>query len=327
VTTGRVTTEDVVRLCCKRREEIGPDRIVLGGRFGEEEERLSFSRLDRFTAAGGKWVDTAYSYAEGRSQEVIGRWLRANPGGIAVANKVGHPTAEGVLSLSAPRLRHEIDESCQRLGVSAVDILFLHRDDPSRPVEELAETLLDLREAGFARRVGVSNWNAGRLEQLAAAFSKHHEIPVVSYQLSLAVPVRPVWPGTLHADRAILDVVRSYCLPLWAWAAQARGFFASAVDPSRNGEQDPFDTTDNRIKRQRCVTLAEQLGCRPETVALAWTLHIVGVWPIVGPRSLFELDASLAAASLPLDEATWRWLSSEPHVSGRAQLRRGQLRS
>jgi len=290
-------------------EQISATRIVLGGRFGEEPEDVSLQRLDRFAAAGGRLVETAHSYADGRSEEVIGQWLQAHPARVGVVDKVGHPDHEGVLDLSRRRINQEAEESCRRLQVSAIDVLFLHRDDPSRSVSELSETLLGLVRAGYARRVGVSNWSADRLAQLATLLSEQGQVPVVSYHFSLAVPARPLWPGTFHADDEVMRVVDEFRLPLLPWAAQARGFFAGLSEPLGDGQPDPFDTAENREKRQRCADLAKRLDCRPETVALAWTLHHDRMWPIIGPRSVDELDVSLAAASLSLDEATLRWLS------------------
>lgn len=299
---------NIVSVLDEGGEQVSTTRVILGGRFGEESEHVSFQRLDRFAAGGGRLVETAHSYADGRSEEIIGRWLQANPGSVGVVDKVGHPDHEGILDLSRDRVDQEAEESCRRLGLPAIDVLLLHRDDPSRSVSELAETLLGLVHAGYARRVGVSNWSADRLAQLAALLNDQGQVPVASYHFSLAVPVRPLWPGTLHAADDVMAVVNRYGLPLLAWAAQARGFFAGLSEPLHDGLPDPFDTAENREKRERCVELAKRLDCRPEVVALAWTLHHNRVWPIVGPRSIDELDVSLAATLLPLDEVAVRWL-------------------
>ncbi|MEV5778331.1 aldo/keto reductase [Streptomyces antimycoticus] len=282
-------------------------RVVLGGRFGEEGESLSFARLDRFAECGGRYVDTAHSYADGRSEEVIGAWLRATGGSLEVLTKVGHPDACGVLDLSPSRLRAEANESRRRLGREAVDLLLLHRDDTTRPVAELADTLMGFARRGEARRIGVSNWSAPRLAQLVPLLLADGRTPVVSYQHSLAEPSRPLWPETRDA-REVAPVLMEFGLTLFAWAAQARGFFAGRTEPVGDQAADPFGTPVNRERRERCRELAKRLGRRPETVALAWTLCATGAYPIVGARTLAELDASLAAATLDLDEDTCHWL-------------------
>jgi aryl-alcohol dehydrogenase-like predicted oxidoreductase len=290
-----------------RASETG--RIVLGGRFGEEPATLSWQRLDHFVASGGRFVDTAHCYADGGSERVIGQWLRTHPGAVAVIDKIGHPGHDDRLDLSRDRLRREVAESARRLGVGAINVVMLHRDAPGTPVTELAGTLAQLAEDGYARRIGVSNWSAARLDELAGTLTDLGHVPLVSYQRSLAVPAAPLWPGTFHADAALREVISSRGLTLLAWAAQARGYFAGTTELPIPGQADPFDTATNRGRRQRCRILADDLGVRPETVALAWLLHHRDTWPIVGPRSMAELDASLVAARLQFDCATLRWLA------------------
>jgi len=290
--------------------EGGAARIVLGGRFGEEPSALSWRRLDRFAESGGKVVDTAHSYAGGLSEKVIGEWMRANPGMLIVVDKIGHPDGRGAVDLSAAALRLELAESRLRLGDRAPDVVLLHRDSPEVPAEEVAGTLVGLVTAGEAREIGVSNWPAPRLGQLVAALAKLGRTPVVSYQRSLAVPVTPLWPGTLQAAGPVLEVTARHRLPMLAWAAQARGFFAGITELPDVSKPDPFSSPANLARRSRCEALARELGSRTETVALAWLLHHPDTWPIVGARSVPEVDASLEATQLSFDAATLRWLES-----------------
>lgn len=288
---------------------VGPERLVLGGRFGEEPAALSWRRLDHFVGAGGRIVDTAHSYAGGGSERVIGEWLRANPDGVVVVDKIGHPDDNGQLDLSPKRLLAEADESRDRLGVSRIDVVLLHRDSPGVSIEEIADTLNDLVNNGYAECVGVSNWPAKRLVDLADEMADRHLPLIVSYQQSLAVPRTPLWPGSRHVDPDLEGVIESRNLPLLAWAAQARGFFTGTTDLPNPGQGDPFDTAENRARRKRCQMLADDLAMRPETVALAWLLHQPNTWSIVGPRTILELDASLAAGELQLDTGDLRWLA------------------
>jgi aryl-alcohol dehydrogenase-like predicted oxidoreductase len=287
----------------------GAERIVLGGRFGEEPPGMSWRRLDYFAESGGRFVDTAHSYADGASERIIGHWLRANPGMVFIVDKIGHPSSSGRLDLSADSMVREAAESASRLGCQPIDVLMLHRDSPDMPVSELASTLVQLVEHGYAKLIGVCNWPPARLDTLAAVLSDRGHQPVISYQRSLAVPNAPLWPGALHADAAVRDVARSRGLTLLAWAAQARGYFTGVTELPAAGQADPFDSPDNRARRERCRELARELGVRTETAALAWLLSQPGTLPIVGPRSIAELAASLAATRLQLDAAQLLWLA------------------
>lgn len=286
----------------------GPARIILGGRFGEESKELSWERLDRFVEAGGKIVDTAHSYAGGRSEQVIGEWIGANPGSLLVVDKIGHPDDNGFVDLSPRKLQAEVTDAQRRLGVSPVDVVMLHRDSPAVPIEQIADTLVNLVAHGTTREVGVSNWSAARLAELLPALAVRGHIPLVSYQRSLAVPLAPLWPGARHADPQVSRVAARHQLIMLAWAAQARGFFTGRTEPPSPGQPDPFDSPTNHDRRQRCRQLARDLGSRPETVALAWLLHQRNTLPIVGPRSVAEVCASMEACRVCLDADTLRWL-------------------
>lgn len=308
-TAAPVTTR-AVPLPFSASRGAGAHRIVLGGRFGEEDEAVSAARLDRFVMAGGRFVDTAHSYAAGRSEAVIGRWLRHHPRAVAVVDKIGHPDEQGRLDLSPARLRAEAEISRDRLAAPALDVVLLHRDDPARPVDVLVDGLARLADEGLARQVGLSNWAVPRAARAVELFIARGLPPVLSYQFSLAVPGRPLWPGTRHAGQAILDIVRRHGVPLVAWAGQARGYFTGATELV-DGDGDPFATPANERRRARCLSLARQRGIAPETVALAWSLHTDGVLPVVGARTLAELDTSMAAAAIDLDPGTVRWLAGE----------------
>lgn len=288
--------------------ESAAHRFVLGGPFGAEPAETTAERLAHFADAGGLLVETSHSYAGGKAEAAVGDWLRKNPGTLGVATKVGHDTTGGDIPLSRDIVFEHVRSALENLGVEAIDVLLYHCDDPTRTVAELADTLVSLVEAGHARRVGVSNWRAERLSELAAELGGRGHMLVASYQFSLAEPDPALLEGSLHADSAVLGVVREHRLPLIGWSSQARGHFARTGPKSHNGRPDPYDTEANRARRLRCVELAAQLGTQPETVALAWTLHHPGVWPSIGPRTTAQIDNSLQARRLTLTEEQVGWL-------------------
>lgn len=277
-------------------------RFVLGGPFGAEPAEASAERLAHFADAGGLLVETSHSYAGGRAEAAVGEWLRKNPGVLGAVTKVGHDTTGTDIPLSRTTVHEHVRSALENLAVDTIDVLLYHCDDPARPVAELADTLVGLVEAGYVRRVGVSNWQPERLSALAVELAGRGHTPIASYQFSLAEPDPALLGGSLHADRAVLDVVRAHHLPLFGWSSQARGYFARTEARQVNGRPDPYDTEDNRARRLRCRELAGQLGSRPETVALAWTLHHPEVRPSIGPRTTEQIDNSLEARRLTLTE-------------------------
>jgi aryl-alcohol dehydrogenase-like predicted oxidoreductase len=282
---------------------------VLGGKYGEEPATKSWSRLDFFVQAGGKFVETAHSYAEGRAERVIGDWIQSRDEEIIVIDKIGHPGKDGVPNLRAGQLLREAQESCSRLRTERIDVLLLHRDDPSLTVAEIADALLALLERQLAGTVGVSNWSPRRLESLLSRLAESGVTPSVSYQFSLAIPSRPLWPGTRNANSRIIEIVRKNSLVLHAWAAHAGGFFAKSPCPANTEESHPFFTSANFSRRDRCRELACEIGAHTEAVALAWLLHQPGVTASIGPQSQEELEISLSALRIALNTETLAWLS------------------
>ncbi|MFJ9629331.1 aldo/keto reductase [Streptomyces sp. NPDC101175] len=283
-------------------------RFVLGGPFGAEPTETTAERLAHFADIGGLLVETSHSYAGGRAESAVGDWLREHPGTLRVVTKVGHDTTGGDIPLDRDTVFEHVRSASANLGVDTIDVLLYHCDDPTRPVAELADTLVSLVAAGHVRRVGVSNWRAERLAPLAVELGERGQTPVASYQFSLAEPDPALLEGSLHADSAVLDVVRAHRLPLIGWSSQARGHFARTGPKEHHGKPDPYDTEDNRARRLRCRELAVELGSLPETVALAWTLHHPGVWPSIGARTTAQIDNSLRARRLTLTEEQVRWL-------------------
>lgn len=163
-----------------------PADIVLGAMyFGTKtDEKSSFDLLDRFVELGGRTIDTANCYAfwadpsgaGGRSEEVIGRWLRANPGlreELTIATKVGQePAVAGEFSvvegLSGDVIDRELNRSLERLGLDRVDVYWAHGEDRSADLAETVEAFGRTVADGRVSRLGISNHPTWRVEQARA---------------------------------------------------------------------------------------------------------------------------------------------------------------
>lgn len=272
-------------------------RIVLGGRFGEEPAAVSHQRIDRFVELGGTIIETGHSYADGRAEQVLGDWLASSDhrATVAVVDKFCHPYADGVSRVRPSVLHQEITTSLRRLRTSYLDLALLHRDDPNIEVQRLIDALETEVSRGRIRAYGVANWQPARLATFLDLAHAAGTVPIGSYQYSLAMPRRPIWPDTFHASDEIRECLQRRRAWLLAWAAQARGWFAS-----ESTGDNAFDTPSNRLVKKRCQQRAKTLGCAPATVALAWTLHQPRVLTTVGPQTHAELVASMAAADIAL---------------------------
>ena len=292
--------------------------LVLGTMyFGTRtDEATSFAMLDRYVEAGGRVIDTANCYAfwssptghGGQSEAVIGRWLAANPGlreQLVVATKVGaEPLDEGgVEGLGAEVVEREAHRSRERLGVDTIDLYWAHVEDRRTPLDETVAALGKLVSDSVARRLGVSNHPAWRVEQARGLAASLGVEPFTALQLSTSyVEPRPGAhvPGKNHRFGFVSDETVDYLethpdLELWVYSPLVQGSYDRGDRPFPTAYEHP-GTTARLTVLQKISSLR---GVAPSQVVLAWLLAR-GWKPIVGVSTLAQLDSALAAGSLQL---------------------------
>jgi aryl-alcohol dehydrogenase-like predicted oxidoreductase len=296
--------------------------MLMGSRT---DEATSFAILDRYVAAGGTFIDTSGNYAfwvngtqGGESEELLGRWRRSRgisaSDGIVIATKVGArplaPSAgfEGAVmeGLSAKVIRESALRSMARLGVSRLDLMYAHIEDPSVPVSETVGAFAELVASGEVGLLGVSNhwsWRVERARSVAAALG----VPgyeVLQYHHTY-LRWRADLPGRWSADGSagpvqgdLLSYVReSPGLTLVAYSPLLSGAYVRADRPL--GPQFDHAGTAPRLSVLRSV--AAETGATVNQVVLAWLLGgQVPVIPLVGASSVAQLEESLAAVDLEL---------------------------
>jgi len=286
----------------------GVSRLVLGTAKWTHRERGRAQELtDAFLELGGTAFDTGRAYGE--SESVLAACLGERRAEAVILTKAAHhdraSEGRGELArrVTSEEIAADLAASLETLRTDTVEILMLHRDDPSNPVGPILEALEEHRRAGRIRSYGASNWTTARLDE-AAAYAREHRLAgftTSSVHLSLAEWTEPPWPESLGArDPASLAWYERTQTPLFAWSPAAAGLFAGApeADVAR-----VFDTPANRERRRRAGELATRLGATPTQVALAWLLHRpFPVLPIVGPRTVAELRESAEALELELKD-------------------------
>src|ERR1700726_4884064 len=183
--------------------------------FGvEADEPGAHAQLDRFVEAGGTLVDTADVYGDGRSEEIIGRWLASRPAGITepvvLATKGRFPLGDSPngAGLSARHLTRALDASLRRLGVEAVDLYQAHAYDPLTPLEETLRTLDQFVRAGKIRYYGLSNftgWQLTKAVHLARALNVAGPVTLQPQYSLLAREIEwEIVPAVLDAQMGLL---------------------------------------------------------------------------------------------------------------------------
>lgn len=285
-----------------------------GGKIAEGRAR---EYLDAYVALGGNLIDTARIYGDfereiqGGSEEVIGRWLqdRHCRGDIVLGTKGGHPDVRTMHTgrLSRGELRDDIRRSLDALRTDAVDMYWLHRDDISRPVEDILETLTGLVEDGYTRHVGVSNWSPERIaEALQCAQVKGLvKIDGNQPQFSLARQINVEDDTLCQMDAATWQLHEREQLPCLCFSSQAKGFLAkldAQGDASlSNKSRRRYLCPENLDILRRIQALAKTTGHSVAALSLAWlTAQPFPCIPIAGVSRMEHFETIAEAGELTL---------------------------
>jgi aryl-alcohol dehydrogenase-like predicted oxidoreductase len=273
--------------------------------WGEQDDDDSIAAIHRALELGVNWIDTAAHYGFGHSEEVVGRALAGLDRRPSVFTKGGQPKGPNgttLQSLKRDSLLRECEESLRRLGLDAVDLYQIHWPIPEDEIEEGWSALVELKEQGLARHIGVSNFSVEQLRRVQAI------APVETLQPPYSLLDREAEPEILpFCEREGIGVVvyspmasglltgamtreRIEALPDDDWRRRSEGFREPQL--SRNLE------LVERLKR-----VAGRHGVSPGAVAVAWTLHNPAVdGAITGFRRPDQVEPILAAAELELSD-------------------------
>jgi 1-deoxyxylulose-5-phosphate synthase len=304
------------------RTDLMVSRLCLGtAPFGKQtEEKLANQILDKATEAGITFLDTANVYpmgAEdslvGRTEEIIGRWLKGKRNRFIIATKAGGKMGPAAWDQGASRshLLNAIDASLQRLGTDYVDLYQLHFDDPKTPLDETLEALSMIVRSGKARYIGASNILANRL----ACMLSHSD----SLQIERFASVQPRYNLLFREiERDILPLARAEDLAVIPFNPLAGGMltgkyqfdtipadgrFTPAVGRQmgeiyrvRYWHKRKFET----IEKLREV--ADQTGAPLTSLAIAWILsHSQITSVIIGASRPDQISQNLAAIDLKIE--------------------------
>ncbi|NOZ33283.1 MAG: Gfo/Idh/MocA family oxidoreductase [Alphaproteobacteria bacterium] len=270
--------------------------------------------LDGFYERGGNLFDTGFIYANGATETIWGDWHTSrglNRSELLVIAKGAHSP------LCYPDvIGKQLEISLDRLQTDYVDIYFLHRDNPDIPVGEFVDALdVEVKKGRIRGPVGGSNWSMERIDAANDYATRHGRTPMaaLSNNFSLAEMVKPIWEGCVAASsEQWKSWLSANQMPNFAWSSQGRGFFTDRAGPDKTGDRELVDTWYSNLnfaRRDRAMELAKELGCSPIHIALAYVLaQPFPVVPLIGPRSLFELEDSLNALDIKLSPAQVKWL-------------------
>ncbi len=310
--------------------DLSPSAICLGSsNFGNGIAPAdAFQLLDAYVACGGNFIDTAAVYAnwlpgeKNSSEKTIGRWLARSGqrSRIVLATKGAHPelATMHISRMSPAEIVDDLETSLRNLQTEWIDLYWLHRDDPTRPVAEILDTLHGQVLAGKIRYFGCSNWRVDRIAAAEAYAAQRGITGFVANQMrwSLAQidPAAVGDPTTAAMDDETYAFHRRTGLAAIPYSSQAGGYFQKLAEGSeiRPGQQKTYGTANNRTRAARVQALAQETGYSVSQIVLVYlTNQPFATIPIVGCRTVAQVKDSMSAADIRLPIGQVAWLARE----------------
>jgi NDP-hexose 2,3-enoyl reductase len=264
--------------------------------------------MDRALELGINFFDTSNTYgqprAAGVTEQVIGDWLAAGSGRrdkIILATKLygGKGDWPNDRYLSAVNIRRACEDSLRRLGTDHIDLYQMHHIDRATPWPEIWEAMGVLRAQGKIIYVGSSNFAGWHLAQAQEAAVRSGLLGLVSEQSRYNLAVRTV-------ELEVLPACEGYGLGVLPWSPLHGGLLGGILRKEAGGRSggSAEELGEQRERIAEYEAFCDEIGAQPAQVALAWLLHQRCVTaPILGPRTLGQLDGAVGALDVELDDA------------------------
>ena len=284
-------------------------------RLDNKEE--AWKILDSYLLKGGNSFDTARHYRH--SEIALGTWIeeRNIREKVVIETKCCHPirNTNERPRVTATAIEEDLQTSLEYLKTTHVEMLALHRDDPSQEVGAIMESLHKQVELGRVYAIGVSNWELPRIKE-AMAYAEQNGITNISFNspnLSLASVKQPRWPNCVTAGHEMKEWHKLNNLPLIAWSSQAEGFFAGRFDKNDFSNQEIVDvyySEENWEKFDRVQQLAEEKHVLPIQISLAYVLNqIFPTAAVIGSETISELSSSVDGGKIYLSPKEMAFLN------------------
>jgi aryl-alcohol dehydrogenase-like predicted oxidoreductase len=275
---------------------VGLGAMSFAGIYGGAEDADSAATIARALELGVTFIDTANIYGSGHSEEVVGRAIARRRADVVLATKFGGGGASGLGRRDA--VRPALEESLARLQTDYVDLYYLHRVDPSTPIEETVGAMGELVAAGLVRYLGLSE---AAPDTIRRAHSTH---PITALQTEYSMFSR-------EPEETILPTTRELGIGFVAYSPLGRGMLTGQFQRLEDLPADDWRRSVPRWQEEnfdhnvRLVGHVEEIARRHNIsaaqLALAWVLHQgKDIVPIPGTRKRENLEANAAAVDVSL---------------------------
>jgi aryl-alcohol dehydrogenase-like predicted oxidoreductase len=271
--------------------------------YGPRDDQESVATIDRALDLGINFLDTADVYGPYTNEELVGKTIRGRRNRIILATKFGivrdpkDPQVRGVNG-KPEYVRQSCEASLKRLGVDYIDLYYQHRVDPETPIEETVGAMAKLVDEGKIRHIGLSEASARTLRRA----SQVHPITALQTEYSL-------W--TRDPEDEILPACRQLGIGFVAYSPLGRGFLTGRFQRFEDLPEDDYRRFSPRFQGQnfqknldlvrRVTEIAQEKGCTPSQLALAWVLaQGEDLVPIPGTKHRKYLEENVGALNVKL---------------------------
>jgi aryl-alcohol dehydrogenase-like predicted oxidoreductase len=262
--------------------------------------------FDIYAGAGGNFIDTANSYQDGQSEQFVGDLLKGRREEFVLSTKFAVKTDanSGILVTGNSRqaMMASVEASLKRLKTDRIDLYWAHVDDGVTPMEEIVRGFDDLVRAGKILYAGLSNFPAWRVARAATIAELRGTVPIAGIQVEHSLVQRATEQDLISAAAALGLGVVAYS-PLGGGVLTGK-YRKQNIEGRRNeawggaGFQ-PENTPQRSAIIDTLIAISQEVGVTPGEIAVAW-VSAKGSLPIIGPRTLLQVESNLAAAKVAL---------------------------
>lgn len=276
--------------------------IVLGTEgYDERIDRDTAMQLMAFYVEnGGNIIDTARLYCGGKSEALVGEFIKDKRDKVYVSTKCAHPLTLQDLShirLNKEEIEDDVEKSLKALKTDYIDILWLHRDDIKKPVGPIIDTLNGLIKSGKVRHIGASNWSYDRIAEANEYAQNTNQTGFCASQALYNLATRSkVWDTKLAYIEEEKEKYDKGDLPVFAFSSQAKGFFEKYAANTLSGKAKERYLNEESVKTfERICERAKKDNSTISHTALKMLQEQskFDVFAIVGPSKLSQLKETL----------------------------------
>lgn len=303
-----------------RVSEIAYGTALYGTGWGYGSEAEDARKLfDRYLEAGGNVLDTSDSYQFGQSETILGDFIQPVRDEVVVATKYsggyGQTPSLGKTGNNRKAMIHSVEQSLKRLKTDRIDLFWVHHADNVTPMEEILRGLDDLVRSGKILYAGLSNFPAWRVSRGALLADLRGWAPLVAMQCEYSLVERT-------ADHELLPMAEALGLAAVLWSPLAGGLLTGKY---RVGEQGRLQGLGRVIRTEKTerdsavvdtvIAIAKEHERSPAEIALAWVRETSkrstnALIPIIGPRTLEQLENNLRSLEVTLSEDQFQRLEA-----------------